>query len=139
MQISIPKNYFQLAAGYLKSHATWVAEHDQYGNPLETELNILYADENEIAEASRDLPENFPPEEAGEEADCETGNAHNLGYLTDFSKIREFGIDGAGCQFCMDFSVGEEPRVIFGDDGELSWRVLADTLEDFFALFHEEE
>jgi len=38
----------------------------------------------------------------------------------------------------MDFSVGEEPRIIFWDDAELTWRVIANTIEDFFTLFHKE-
>jgi len=65
-------------------------------------------------------------------------NEYDLGYITDFSKIFIFGVDGADCQFCMDFSIGEEPRIIFWDDAELTWRVIANTIEDFFALFHKE-
>lgn len=36
----------------------------------------------------------------------------------------------------MDFTENKEtPRVIYWDDGELTWRVIADSLENFFDLF----
>jgi len=114
------------------------ADKDQFGNPIETELNIFYKTEKQIMKHSKELVEDFPAEEAEEYADTERINEYDLGYITDFSKIFIFGVDGADCQFCMDFSVGEEPRIIFWDDAELTWRVIANTIEDFFALFHKE-
>ena len=62
-----------------------------------------------------------------------------LDLLPDFSKILTFGMDGAGCQFCMDFSQSEDtPRIIFWDDRDLRWRIIADDIEMFFALFKDE-
>ena len=100
--------------------------------------SIFYKTEKQIIKHSKELVEDFPAEEAEEYADTERINEYDLGYITDFSKIFIFGVDGADCQFCMDFSVGEEPRIIFWDDAELTWRVIANTIEDFFALFHKE-
>ncbi|MDO4881270.1 MAG: SMI1/KNR4 family protein [Capnocytophaga sp.] len=138
--MKVPKKYFTLAKKYANSDFEWVTENDQFGNTLETELNILYETEKEIKEESEELVEYFPVEGEEESSDStEPINEYDLGYITDFSKILNFGIDGSGCQFCMDFSVGEEPRIIFWDDGSLTWRVIANTIEDFFALFHKEE
>jgi len=102
--MKIPEKYFALVKKYSNSDDSWVADKDQFGNPIETELNIFYKTEKQIIKHSKELVEDFPAEEAE---------------------------DGADCQFCMDFSVGEEPRIIFWDDAELTWRVIANTIEDF--------
>ncbi|ATA68406.1 hypothetical protein CGC48_07050 [Capnocytophaga cynodegmi] len=135
--LKIPYNYFELISKNQNNKHS--AQTDQYGFELDTELNILYETEEEILEESRELPEHFPPEEAEEYADEEKVNEYDLGYITDFSKILTFGMDGAGCQFCMDFSENEnEPRIIFWDDRDLRWRIIADNLENFFVLFKDE-
>lgn len=135
--LKIPHNYFELISK--NQNNTHSAQTDQYGFELDTELNILYETEEEILEESRELPEHFPPEEDEEYADEEKVNKYDLGYITDFSKILTFGMDGAGCQFCMDFSENKnEPRIIFWDDRDLRWRIIADNLENFFVLFKDE-
>ncbi|GET45545.1 SMI1/KNR4 family protein [Capnocytophaga felis] len=136
-KLKIPKNYFELISEHQDN--TNSAQKDQYGFELDTELNIFYETKEEILEESQELPKHFPLEEAEDYADYEKVNEYDLGYLTDFSKILTFGMDGAGCQFCMDFNKNEnEPRIIFWDDRDLRWRVIADNIEKFFALFKDE-
>jgi len=109
--MKIPEKYFTLAKKYSNSDDHWVADKDQFGNPIETELHIFYKTEEQIIKHSKELVEDFPAEEAEEYADTERINEYDL---------------------------GEEPRIIFWDDAELTWRVIANTIEDFFALFHKE-
>lgn len=88
---------------------------------------------------AKNCPIFFPPEDIDDYDDYEKVNAYDLGYITDFSQILTFGVDGAGCQFCMDFRENsDKPRIIFWDDFDLRWRVIADSLEQFFALFKDE-
>ena len=130
--LKIPANYFELVAkNQENSH---LAQTDQYGYELAVEINALFDNEEEIKQESSELadffsPEFFPPTD-------NRVNEYDLGNINDFSKILKFGYDGGGCHFCMDFSQNEnEPRVIYWDDFDLRWRVIADNLEHFFALF----
>lgn len=132
--MQIPCDYFALAkkfenGGVLKN------ELDQYGFDLLTEINILYQNEQQILLQSEKLTQNFSQQYADMPYD-EFVNEYDLGLIADFSKILEFGIDGSGCPFCMDFNESKHTlRIIFWDDGELRWRIIADSLEDFFNLF----
>ena len=85
-----------LFRSYSNSDDSWVADKDQFGNPIETELNIFYKTEKQIIKHSKELVEDFLAEEAEEYADTERINEYDLGYITDFSKIFIFGVDGAG-------------------------------------------
>ena len=135
--MKIPAKYFELVAK--NQDNTRSAQTDQYGYELDTELNIFYQTQEDILAESQELLDCFPPEEADEYDNYEKVNAYDLGYITDFSKILTFGMDGAGCQFCMDFSQSEDqPRIIFWDDRDLRWRIIADDIEKFFALFKDE-
>lgn len=135
--LKLPKNYFELIAE--NQDNGYSAQKDQYGFELDIELNIFYETEEEIWAESQELPDFFPPEDIDDYDDYEKVNAYDLGYITDFSQILTFGVDGAGCQFCMDFRENsDKPRIIFWDDRDLRWRVIADSLEQFFALFKDE-
>lgn len=134
-QLKIPKNYAKLLKKYEYLDGKLKQEQDQFGYELLTEPHIFY-NSDEILKYSRELPKDFPAEEAEEYADYQKQNAYDLGYITNFSQILLFGVDGSDCPFCMDFSENKEmPRVIYWDDGELTWRVIANSLENFFDLF----
>ena len=64
--MKIPEKYFTLAKKYSNSDNSWVADKDQFGNPIETELNIFYKTEKQIIKHSKELVEDFPAEEAEE-------------------------------------------------------------------------
>ncbi|MBH5328551.1 SMI1/KNR4 family protein [Eikenella sp. S3360] len=134
-QPEIPQNYAELRRKYKGLCGTLKQEQDQFGYELFTETHIFY-DSDEIRKYSRELPKDFPAEIAAEYAGCQKQSEYDLGYITDFSSILVFGIDGSDCPFCMDFSENEAtPRVIYWDAGQLIWRVIADSLENFFNLF----
>ena len=135
-QLKIPENYNKLLKKYEGLDGTLKQEQDQFGYELFTETHIFY-NSDEILRYSRELPKDFPAEEAKEYVDYQKQNEYDLGYITNFSQILVFGVDGSNCSFCMDFSENKEiPRVIYWDDGELTWRVIANSLEDFFNLFN---
>mgnify|MGYP000873309225 FL=1 len=135
-QPQIPKNYDKLRKKYEGLGGRPNQEQDQFGYKLFTETHIFY-NSDEILKYSRELPKDFPTEEAEEYVDHQKQNEYDLGYITNFSQILVFGVDGSNCSFCMDFSENKEmPRVIYWDDGELTWRVIANSLEDFFSLFN---
>lgn len=135
-QLKIPENYSKLLKKYEGLDGKLKQEQDQFGYELFTETHIFY-NSDEILRYSRELPKDFPAEEAKEYVDYQKQNAYNLGYITNFSQILVFGVDGSNCPFCMDFSENKEiPRVIYWDNGELTWRVIANSLEDFFNLFN---
>ena len=90
--MKIPEKYFALVKKYSNSDDSWVADKDQFENPIETELNIFYKTEKQIIKHSKELVEDFPAEEAEEYADTERINEYDLGYITDFSKIFIFGV-----------------------------------------------
>ena len=69
--MKIPEKYFTLAKKYSNSDDHWVADKDQFGNPIETELHIFYKTEEQIIKHSKELVEDFPAEEAEEYADTE--------------------------------------------------------------------
>ena len=132
----IPENYGKLLKKYEGLDGKLKQEQDQFGYELFTETHIFY-NSDEILRYSRELPKDFPAEEDEEYADYQNQNAYDLGYITNFSQILVFGDDGSNCSFCMDFSENKEiPRVIYWDDGELTWRIIANSLEDFFNLFN---
>ena len=134
-QLKIPENYNKLLKKYEGLDGTLKQEQDQFGYELFTETHIFY-DLDKIRKYSHELPKDFPVEAAKEYADCQKRNEYDLGYITNFSQILIFGVDSSDCPFCMDFSENKEtPRVIYWDDGELTWRVIADSLENFFDLF----
>ena len=134
-QLKIPENYNKLLKKYEGLDGTLKQEQDQFGYELFTETRIFY-NSDEILRYSRELPKDFPAEEAKEYVDYQKQNEYDLGYITNFSQILLFGVDGSDCPFCMDFTENKEtPRVIYWDDGELTWRVIANSLEDFFNLF----
>lgn len=134
-QLKIPENYNKLLKKYEGLDGTLKQEQDQFGYELFTETHIFYNSDG-ILRYSRELPKNFPAEEAKEYVDYQKQNEYDLGYITNFSQILLFGVDGSDCPFCMDFTENKEtPRVIYWDDGELTWRVIADSLENFFDLF----
>ena len=135
-QLKIPENYNKLLKKYEGLDGKLKQEQDQFGYELFTETHIFY-NSDEILRYSRELPKDFPAEEDEEYADYQNQNAYDLGYITNFSQILVFGVDGSNCSFCMDFSENKEiPRVIYWDDGELTWRIIANSLEDFFNLFN---
>lgn len=133
--LPIPSAYFALAAqkrkGGLKNGV------DQFGLPLETELNILYRTQAEILAASASLADDFAPDEdAPDDEGAENAeNARLVRSPIDFEQLLNFGLDGAGSHFCMDFSQGGPPRIIFWDDALLAWRVIAQDVQGFFDLF----
>ena len=132
----IPENYGKLLKKYEGLDGKLKQEQDQFVYELFTETHIFY-NSDEILRYSRELPKDFPAEEDEEYADYQNQNAYDLGYITNFSQILVFGVDGSNCSFCMDFSENKEiPRVIYWDDGELTWRIIANSLEDFFNLFN---
>ena len=134
-QPRIPENYAKLLKRYEGLNGKLKQEQDQFGYELFTETHIFY-NSDEIRKYSHELPKDFPVEAAKEYADCQKRNKHDLGYITNFSQILIFGVDSSDCPFCMDFSENKEiPRVIYWDDGELTWRIIADSLENFFDLF----
>ena len=134
-QLKIPENYNKLLKKYEGLDGTLKQEQDQFGYELFTETHIFY-NSDEIRKYSRELPKDFPTEEAEEYTDYQKQNEYDLGYITNFSQILLFGVDGSDCPFCMDFTENKEtPRVIYWDGGELTWRVIADSLENFFDLF----
>jgi hypothetical protein len=132
----IPENYGKLLKKYEGLDGKLKQEQDQFGYELFTETHIFY-NSDEILRYSRELPKDFPAEEAEEYADYQKQSEYDLGYITNFSQILVFGVDGSNCSFCMDFSENKEiPRVIYWDDGELTWRIISNSLEDFFNLFN---
>ena len=58
--MKIPEKYFVLVKKYSNSDDSWVADKDQFGNPIETELNIFYKTEKQIIKHSKELVEDFP-------------------------------------------------------------------------------
>ena len=134
-QLKIPENYAKLLKKYEYLDGKLKQEQDQFGYELLTEPHIFY-NSDETLKYSRELPKDFPTEEAKEYANYQKQNEYDLGYITNFSQILLFGVDGSDCPFCMDFTENKEtPHVIYWDDGELTWRVIADSLENFFDLF----
>lgn len=106
---------------------------------METELNIFFENKDDILDESSQLPEFFPISEKDSD-DFEPENEYDLGYITDFSKILAFGMNGSGNYYAMDFSENSDnPRIIYWDDFDLRWRIIADNLDEFFALFKEED
>jgi len=58
-QAEIPEKYFALVKKYSNSDDSWVADKDQFGNPIETELNIFYKTEKQIIKHSKELVEDL--------------------------------------------------------------------------------
>ena len=132
--MQIPNCYFDFAKQF-KNGGSLKNELDQYGFELFTELSEIYQTEDEILLKSKDLTKNFAQEYA-DIPDENLVNEYDLGLIRDFSKILEFGFSFSHCPYCMDFNDDEHnPRVIFWDDGELRWRIIADNLDKFFNLF----
>ena len=128
-QLKIPENYSKLLKKYEGLDGKLKQEQDQFGYEMFTETHIR--------KYSHELPKDFPVEAAKEYADCQKRNKYDLGYITNFSQILIFGVDSSDCPFCVDFTENNEmPRVIYWGDGELTWRVIANSLEDFFNLFN---
>ena len=127
----IPQNYPALAAAF-KHGGRLKTDCDAFGRPLECEIgSILTADET-AAEGARETAcflDSFAEEDMSA--------AKKAGRL---KTLVCFAADGAGNPFFMDFSQSlNRPSVLYWDDAEPVLRTLADTLEDFFALFEPED
>ena len=60
-----------------------------------------------------------------------------ISYITDFSEIVCFGMDGSGAYFCFDFREDKnKPSVIWWSD--VYWRRIAPDFEAFVRLFGED-
>lgn len=131
--------YLILAQNQLAKHdktcVQLVRPFDQYGFELDTEINELFLSQEKIAQASQQLPYDFPASEMIHYHDYQFTNPYDLGYLTNFSQIYQFGYDFSQSPFCVDCRNPMISPVIFWDTGSLSWRQIADNVERFFALF----
>lgn len=133
--MNIPKIYFKLSKKF-KDGGTLKEELDQFGNLLETEISDIFTTEKQLTRESKNILENYL--EADDEiysSNSSNLNQYSLGSNYIPSKAICFATDGTGNPFCMDFLNGEMPRIIFWDDGNLEWRIIADSIENFFNLF----
>lgn len=128
---SIETNKFhrEIGSWFLKE------EIDAFGNHLETDIGYMYSTITEIENQTAELKIYFPSDadlvDYSEDYKNEKGF---IPYITEFSKVVEFGISGDGSPFCFDFRENLiEPSIIWWDD--VYWRRIAPDFQSFIALF----
>lgn len=126
-----------LAAGTLtRRRGSWplLQGQDYYGNPLETELGLVFQTEDERRGQTLDLPRQFRADGDYGQNPVASLARGMIEDIKDFDQILWFAIAGDGSPFCLDYRDNpQEPSVIWWDD--TCWRRLAPSFRDFCVLF----
>ncbi len=108
------------------------SEFDSFGNPLETELGVLFRTEEDILDASIKLSSNFTVDGDYGEAGSKRSPGE-IPDILDFTDVVCFGISGDGAPFCLDYrSSSNEPSIIWWDD--VYWRKVSPNFKEFITL-----
>ena len=106
---------------------------DSFGNKLETEIGLVFRDEEELQKETDKLKQHFVPDGfygSSNEWKNESGYIEDI---TDFTKTVCFATSADDSPFCLDYRYSDVPSVIWWDD--VYWRKISQTIEDFFELF----
>lgn len=111
-----------------------INEQDAFNETLETELAQVYVSESQLREKSEALKQDFVCDGYYGEPGDVSDEPGAIADITDFSNIICFGMAGDGSPFCFDYRDDRKhPSVIWWEDDH--WRKIADSFEDFIALF----
>jgi hypothetical protein len=116
-------------------------EVDAYGQPFDATDFEAFGRLEWIEQHTADLAQYFgvghlPADEVQRWTEKERDSPGFIPYISDFSRIVQFGRSGSGEPFCFDYRENlKEPSVIHFDDRGSHWRRVAPNFRTFIALF----
>ena len=138
--LTLPTAYERLIGQGDRSHHWTLKENqDAYGHYLGLSDLELFTDMDRITRETEWLPGSFKidrlsPGEVEQRNVEDAGEPGFIPFITDFSRIVQFGRNGEGDPCCFDFRENsQEPSVIFFD--EYYWRRIAPDFKAFIGLY----